>query len=164
MKLFLFCAFLLLLPFLGHSQRKISLGAEMTGIHKKSPNINPFDAYQLFGPIVEWSQKRDSSNVQVTVQTGFSWVRSATYSNVYSIPLNAGIQYRFSTKTIYGLTGSAGTRFMFSGDDKARFLPSLRIGVYYDLFKNVPLRIGYERVGNSNGIFAQLIVYGFKVK
>jgi hypothetical protein len=80
------------------------------------------------------------------------------------IPLSAGIQYRFSTKTIYGLTGSAGPRLMFSSDDKARLLPSLRIGVYYDLFKDIPLRIGYERVGNSNGIFAQLIVYGFKVK
>jgi len=157
----------LLLPFTALGQCKLSFGGEMTGVHKKSANINPFDAYQLFGPIVQWSQKRDSSKVQVNLQTGFSWVRSSTFSSgVYSIPLNAGIDYRFSSEIVYvyGITAAAGTRLMFSGDAGARLLPSFRIGVYYDLFKGVPLKVGYEHVGNSNGIFAQLIIYGFKTK
>lgn len=153
----------LLSPLPALSQHKLSFGGEMTGVHKKSSNISPFDAYQLFGPIAQWSHKRDSSKVQVNVQTGFLWVRSSAYSHVFGIPLNAGIDYRFSSEIVYvyGLTAAAGTRLMFSDNTGIRLLPGLRIGIYYDLFKGVPLKVGYERIGNSNGIFAQLIIYSF---
>jgi hypothetical protein len=159
-------AFLIMfLPLTVYCQRKLSFGGEVVGVYKKSENIRPFDAYRLFGPLVQLSYRKEGSKLQTNIQTGFSFVRSDSFSNVYSIPLSIGGDYQFTTETVYGLTAAAGTRLMFSDDaDKARLLLNFRVGVYYDLFKGVPLKIGYERIGNSDGIFVQLVVYGFGLK
>lgn len=150
---------MILLPQTGLCQRSVSAGVEVSGVYRKSANISPFDAYRLYGPLVQLTRQREGSRIAVNVQSGFSWVRSEQYNDVYSIPLNVGLAYQMQTQNVYGITASAGTRFMFSGDaDQTKLLPSLKIGICYDLFKGMPFSVGYERAGKSDMVFARFMV------
>lgn len=153
---------LLIIPCYGYSQLVLSPAIELMGVFKKSENISPLDAYYLVGPAGQLSRKTEGRRLQPNIQTGFCWVKSETFSRVYSIPVTAGFDYQFEPDKVYGITAAAGPRLLFSDDAHRTVLHlSFRAGLYYALFNSIIMKYGYERIGNSNLLFAQLVFYGF---